>query len=122
VNSVTVQRDELLRRIKANREAHRSLFLAAQDGFRARVVEELDQMLQDARDGRKPIRLLVGLVEPQDHTKDYDRVIAMLEMSTESEVTVHEEKFQCYVMDDWAWKAAVFHANTTYATGGKLQR
>ena len=34
MNSVTVRRDELTKKIQTNRDAHRELFLKAQEGYR----------------------------------------------------------------------------------------
>lgn len=96
---VTVKKDQLLEAIKRNREGHRAEFLTAQDGYRAAVITALDSMLEEARNGKR-IRRVVELVEPQDHTKDYDRVIKMLEMSTADEVTVTEQQFSNYVLDE----------------------
>ena len=78
MNEVKVKREELLTKVRANRDAHRSLFLLAQEGYRKLVIEELDKMLADARAGL-PIKRSVSLTEPSDHTKDYDRVVAMLD-------------------------------------------
>jgi hypothetical protein len=77
----------------ANRDSHRHLFLKAQEGYRKLVIEELDRMLADAKAGR-PIRRSISLTEPSDHTKDYDRVIAMLEMSVDDTVIEFCEFFR----------------------------
>lgn len=69
-------------------EAHWA-FIEAQDGFRERIVEELDRRLSDARNGRA-FNLAIGLPEPQDHTRDYERVIRMYEMSVSGEVEITE--------------------------------
>jgi hypothetical protein len=45
MNDVKVKREELLSKVRANRDAHRSLFLLAQEGYRKLVIEELDKML-----------------------------------------------------------------------------
>jgi hypothetical protein len=73
MNDVKVKREELPSKARANRDAHRSLFLLAQEGYRKLVIEELDKMLSDARAGL-PIKRSVSLTEPSDHTKDYDRI------------------------------------------------
>jgi hypothetical protein len=100
--------------VRANREAHRELFLKAQEGYRKLIIEELDRMLADAREGR-PIQRSVTLTEPSNHIKDYDRVITMLEMSVDDTVTLGAEDFDRYVMDNWAWSTFAFHTNTAYA-------
>ena len=118
---VTVPRLQLLEKIKANRENHRALFLKAQEGYRERVLEELDHMLRLARDGGQ-LRVRVGLDAPEDHTDDYDRVIAMLEMSVEETITIDALSFDNYVRDHWAWSDAALFKNSTYASGGSIKR
>jgi len=45
-------------------------------------------------------------MEPSEHTKDYDRAIKALEMTTLTEINLTEQQFAAWVMDDWSWKAA----------------
>lgn len=115
MQTVKVKKDELLTKVKANREEHRNLFLKAQEGYRKLVIKELDQMLADARDG-KPIRRSISLAEPVDHTQDYDRVIAMLEMSTDDIIEMHSTEFDMYVLDKWEWSRMAMLTNTQYAS------
>ena len=114
MNTVKVKRQELLTKVRANRDAHRELFLKAKEGYRKLVIEELDRMLADARAGR-PIQRSVTLTEPSNHVKDYDRVITMLEMSVDDTVTLGADDFDRYVMDNWAWSRFALHTNTAYA-------
>ena len=114
MHSVKVSRIELLAKIKANREGHRDLFLKAQEGYRLDVIAELEQHLRDARE-RKKISRSLSLPEPQDHTEDYDSVIAMLEMSVEDIIELDAASFQQYVLDKWSWKRAVDLTNIAYA-------
>lgn len=114
MNDLKVKRQELLTKVRANRDAHRSLFLLAQEGYRKLVIEELDKMLTDARAGL-PIKRSASLTEPSDHTKDYDRVIAMLEMSVDDTITLEAQDFDQYVMDNWDWSRFALSTNTLYA-------
>lgn len=115
MDEVKVKREKLLEVVRKNRKAHRDLFLKAQEGYRKDMIAELDQMLQDAKDG-KQIRRAVMMPEPQDHTADYDRVITMLEMSVDKEIELDSEAFDNYVMDNWAWRAHAMATNTMYAS------
>jgi hypothetical protein len=99
---VTVRKDELLGVLRANRSGHRETFLRAQEGFRQRVIEELERTLEDARQGRQ-VELSFRLPQPEDHTGDYDREIRMLEMHTGSTVDVASHLFDQIVMDRWGW-------------------
>jgi hypothetical protein len=91
MNPVKVKRDELLTKVRANRDAHRDLFLKAQEGYRKLIIEELDRMLADAKEGRL-IQRSVTLTEPSNHIKDYDRVITMLEMSVDETIVLDGSK------------------------------
>lgn len=111
---VTVKKDKLLEIMKKNRETHRAFFLKAQEGYRVMVIEELDRMLKDARNGKR-IRQHVELDEPVEHTKDYDRVISMMEMSIADEITVSENQFSQYVLDEWGWSHQFTTTNSKYS-------
>jgi hypothetical protein len=114
MNTVKVKREELLTKVQANRDAHRGLFLKAQEGYRKLVIEELDRMLADAKEGR-PIQRSVTLTEPSNHIKDYDRVITMLEMSVDETIVLDAGEFDHYVMDSWDWSRFAQWTNTAYA-------
>lgn len=104
-SKVTVKKEQLLATLKGNLENHRKAFLEAQSGYREEVINQLDQQLKLARD-HKQFNLLafVSLTAPQDHTKDYQRVIRMLEMSVADEISITEQQFSQFVLDDWGWK------------------
>lgn len=103
----------LLEAVISNRNAHRDLFIKAQEGYRKAVISELDRMLVEAREG-KSIRRTITLPEPSDHTKDYDRVIRMLEMSTDETIDLKACEFDNYVMDNWEWKALAINTSAFY--------
>lgn len=113
MNTVKVKKEELLKALQENREAHRGIFEEAQKNYRERLIEELDRRLEDARNG-KSIDLYFNFPEPEDHTKDYDRVIKMLEMSIEDELELSQVDFTRYVMDDWEWRRAWLQNTVSY--------
>lgn len=115
MNTVKVDKGELLKRITENRDKHRAIFEDALIGYRKCVIEELDKRLADARSGRK-IDLYIGLIEPQDHTKDYNSAIDMLEMSVDSEITLTSVDFRRYVRDEWEWKEQFIGSTAVYNT------
>jgi hypothetical protein len=112
---ITVKKSELLSALKKNQEEHRALFLEAQEGYRKAVIKELDEMLAEARAG-KGYRKIVNLIEPQDHTRDYLRIVRMLEMSIKDEIQISEQEFAWYVLDDWAWKSQFIATSTAYSS------
>lgn len=103
MQNVTVGKAELLKAMQENRANHRGVFEKAVAGYRAAAIELLDKRLTDAKAGRK-IRLYFELIEPEDHTRDYDRAIRMVEMHVETVITISASDFSRFVMDDWEWR------------------
>ena len=113
MNTVKVPKAKLLAKLKTNRKNHRNIFLKAQEGYRQMVIEELEEMLEDAREGKK-INTYINLQAPVDQTKDYDRAISMLEMSVDKIIQLSSTEFANYVMDDWSWKEQFTMSNMAY--------
>lgn len=103
MQTVRVDRDELLAKIKGNRDRHRSEFEQAFEGFRRKMRERLEEHLDMLAKGETP-PITLNLVIPKDHTDDYDQVIEMLIMSVEESVELQHHEFAQYVRDDWGWK------------------
>lgn len=114
MQEVTLKRDELLESLSDNRKGHRQAFLDAQEGWKAIILNELETRLADARAGRR-YSAAFHFPEPEDHTKDYDRVIRMVEMSVDDHLTISEHDFAQFVMDDWEWKANWTASNSRYS-------
>ena len=110
---VRVNKGVLLAKLKENLARHREVFLKALDAYKKKVVEELDRRLDDARKGWR-YDIAIGLAQPQDHTKDYDRVISLLEMSLNDELELTQQDFAIYVIDDWGWKQQFTPTNAAY--------
>ncbi len=113
MNNVIVNKDELLETLKKNRETHRMIFEDAQKGYREEAIRLLDIALNDAKIGKK-ITTFIQLESPVDQTKDYDRIIRMLEMSVDEQIDLTEHDFAQYVLDDWSWKQDFLTKNAFY--------
>lgn len=113
---ITVKKQDLLKALNGNLEVHAREFRDALTGYHKAVTDELAKMLADAREG-KEYRKVVNLSEPEDHTKDYERVIRMLEMSVQDEVRITEQEFSQYVLDEWGWKGRFIATSIAYKPG-----
>ena len=117
MDTVQVRKEELLEKITVNKEAHRSLFIEAQEGFRKAAIELLEARLSAAKD-KRAFQLRISIPEPEDHTSDYERAILMIVMEVGDLITLSESDFARYVMDDWGWRDA-FIATASNYTGRK---
>ena len=110
MDTITVDKEDLLATLRDNRQQHREIFERAQVVYREKVIEELDRALDDAKNGRKIIRH-IALPEPEDHTKDFDTAIQMLEWDTAETVTLDRRDFARFVQNRWEWDQT-FRQNT----------
>lgn len=114
METVKVKKQELLENLRDNREEHREIFLEALEGYHKAAIKILEERIEEAK-GNKRVSLHFGLVVPQDQTKTYDRVIKMLEMSVDDEISLTQQEFANYVMDDWSWMDQFLTSNSTYS-------
>ena len=66
----------------------------------------------------------LGLVYPQDHSRDYDRAIRMMQSSIFDEVKLTTDEYDAYVLNNWEWKQNFLTTNTVYlnARKGRLEK
>jgi hypothetical protein len=115
MEKITVDKERLLADVRFNRDKHREIFLEALEGYRKAALEELEAQVRDLRNGRAP-EITFSIDRPRDHTRDYDRVIAMLEMHKGAEFILSETDFAQYALDDWAWKRQWAVSNSGYVS------
>jgi hypothetical protein len=117
VYQVKVDRIELLDIINENRQKHIEAVEEALDGYHAKLKELLLDEL-DHIEAKAPLHLenIVNLPVPRNYVKQYDTVIAMLEMSVDAQLEISHEDFKSYVMDDWGWKENFSTVYTTYTS------
>ena len=113
MDTITVKKSEFLNAVKDNRDHHRQVFEKAIEAYRSRAVELLEEHIERVKSGSLE-RVAVVLPLPQDHTDDYDRVIAMMEMDVRDEIELHESEFSRYVLDEWGWKQEFTTTNASY--------
>lgn len=114
MHRITVKKDDLRKAIQKNRDGHRAIFEEAVEGYRKEAVKLLEGHIARIKSG-KVLRVSVSLPEPSDHTSDYDRILAMLDMSVDDEILLDENDFAAYVMDDWVWKSQFITTNSAYS-------
>lgn len=113
MKTVRVNKDELRGIIDRNRQGHKAQYEKAFAGYQKECMEILQANLESLRSDRGHI---VRFMEhpPSDHTVDYERVLAMLDLEVERTVELTEREFAQYVQDDWDWKEQWMSSNTKY--------
>ena len=123
MREVKVNRDELVEKVRANRIKHIEEYEEAVDGYKEAALEAIDKAMARLKCGIQDLEagevlalhaVTFNLQVPQNHSRDYDQVIAMLEMSVDDQLTIRADEFACYVMDDWDWKSDFLATNSVY--------
>lgn len=114
----TYDKGTLIERIVTNRSNHRTTFDEGMAGYAKEVLNRAEEITSRVRAGDSNVYgalwELAQLPRPEDHTKDYDGVIDMLQFSTDTEVVLTHGDFLRYVRDDWPWKAAFAETTSNY--------
>lgn len=120
----TVDRIKLITTLKTNRDQHHAVWLEAVEGYHAKAKENLESLITSLKGAhKKPVPVNLHLTVPEDHTKDYDKVIGLLEMSTEDTIRLSDQDYEWFVLDDWGWKNSWMYANAGYsATASKYTK
>lgn len=114
METVRVHKGELIEKLEENRAAHRAIFEEALAGYREVALAKLAAYTEKVRAGEIEMIQLV-LAKPEDHTRDYDRVIAMAQASVDNQLELSEHEFQRYWLDDWNWRNSFLLSNSAYS-------
>lgn len=139
-NQVTVNKDDLLTAVMANKKTHDQIHADAMTGYYEKVAKELEKrldMLDKVRldfetslnninpETEKPVEFNfthrnklfdLSVPFPTNHTQAYERAIKMIEMSADDKFVLTQDEFRQYVMNDWDWKQAFISSNSMYLT------
>jgi len=121
MKKVTVRIETVLDHLKTNLSKHSEIFEKAWDGYRRKVIEVMESNLIAARKNG-PIRQMISLDVPEDHSEDYRLSILMLEMAQDAEQTeieISSDEFRHFVLDDWSWKDRWNQTTVGYASGSQ---
>jgi len=116
---ITVNKADLLEKLRAGLEKHQAEFKIADAGFKQAAVDFLEQAVERAKTGDLS-DIHFRLQQPGNFSKDFERAIAMIEMSVQAQVELDEQTFKRWVLGEWEW-AGNFEASAM-AIGGYLTK
>ena len=123
---------ELLEVLKLNRGKHAEEFAIAMKGWHVAYADALvkvsgkaiahaqkvrDEGVTEQLNGRALIYDLPP--RPESYVKDYDRITRRMEMSQDEEQFISHHDFDCFVRDEWDWKAGHIETFNNYSGGAK---
>ncbi|MCP1651661.1 hypothetical protein [Pseudomonas nitroreducens] len=115
--SVNVSRVELISALKGGRERHAIDYATAAQDYEDAAIKFLSDALKRAKKGDLS-DIHFKLPKPENHTGDYDEIIAMMEQSVDSTISLDSPSFRAYFLGEWDWKRGFDLAMTSL--GGYL--
>lgn len=119
IDNFIYRKADLLKIIRKNRDAHKKTAAKAKVKHRALLIRTCAQSLARAKAG-KSVAAHHFLEDPKEFTKDYDRAIRMLELTTLTHVKLEGTQFKQLVMDEWPWSGQF--ATTVNYSNAKVGR
>jgi hypothetical protein len=106
MNNVTIKKSVLLEKLKSNRAAHIEKYDKAMVGYKIAAHTAYVNALKNLKENGKVTSTFMELQEPEQHIKEYDTVLLMLEFSTDGSFELTRQQFQSYIQDDWSWTSS----------------
>jgi len=103
MKTVRIKRSELTSALESNLKQHRSDLEESLANYRKLCLKKLSDYAKRIRAGENT---KIGFFEtpPEDHSEDYETVLAMLSMSQDDVIEIEQADFRRYVMDQWEWQ------------------
>ena len=116
MNTIKVEKDQLLGILKENREKNQKLYSESLIGYKTKAEKELQTALERVAAGEtlKLEDFEFAMDAPFNPVPHYDRAIGMLELDITSTVELNIRDYQKYVEDDWEWKPSFLASNSKY--------
>jgi len=121
--AVNVKKNELLEKLKENREKHLKEYNKAielYDKAKKEYLNTMKEQIESRLNGNNldiNFNIRMNVSQPVSYAKQYDSAIRMLEMSTSELVYLNSSEFNQYVLDDWAWKQSWINNNMVLTSG-----
>jgi hypothetical protein len=114
LTEVLLSKEALLEQVRTNYASHRQKFEEAMAGYKDKAIGLLYDHIERIK-ANAPEKVFVQLPMPEDHSRDYERVIEMLEWSKDDTLELDESEFSTYVLDQWGWQEGFAQTYAMYS-------
>lgn len=108
----------VLETLEKNLQIHEKEYDELVKANTAHLQTELEKALEQTRqDGKFPDLSKVHEAErakPKNYSTEYKKVISMLKLTTQKELELTVDEFDCYMNDNWDWKNTFLSNKTLY--------
>jgi len=116
MKSVKIDRNELLKIVRENKEKHVLEFNEAVEDYKkaAVIVAKHNLKLVNTGELDKIAQVKAFPTKPISYEQSYTRAIRMLELSIEDVIELEDSIFNQLVLDEWNWKSGFTSASLMY--------
>ena len=105
---------DVIEKVTENKEKHLADYEAAKQAYKQESLALLEKALADAKLGKFPETQFVSLPpKPKSYIPSYDRIISMLNLTSQKTVELSEQDYSKYILDNWEWKE-LFTSTSAY--------
>jgi hypothetical protein len=114
--TIEVKKDELIARIKENKENHIKEYAKAIVAYKVEAIKQLAEQTQKVKNGSVDAKL--DLISPVDNSKNYDDILALFTWDVKDVVELGQDEFKEYVQDETDFAITAKMSNSAYYMGG----
>lgn len=114
MQTVNVNREELLKVVKANSIQHQKDYAVMIVEYKRELLMAMDALKEKTLEIDSGFSTVIDLTEPQNNSKEYDKVLSKLEMSVDEIIVLDDREYEQYVLDNWSWSSRFNLSKTSY--------
>ena len=125
VKTIEVLKGRLVERLQENLENHKKNFKEAWAGYldaRSVAISRIGEVATNAdsnnRKDRKKLNevytLFQNLDVPQDHSKDYEQALGLMEWEVSDKLELSIQDFEYFINDNWNWTGKFRRTMSSY--------
>ena len=102
--------------LEKHKKLHIESYKKAVEIYKKVVQERLESMLSRIKAGKRVPHTL-ALMSPVNYADAYDRLIRLLKTTTQTELLLDEQQYDCIFEDRWPWRGAYDQHTMLYLSG-----
>ena len=119
--SVKIDKAVLEEKLTQNLEQHKTIYSEAIAGWKVAALESIQTQFESLKDKIESLKPTGNVyftlpTRPENHSDDYESVLAMLAYAQDTTIELSREDFQAFVQDNWGWKADFIGTSSTYTS------
>lgn len=116
LDDLSFDKQTVIDTVKTNREKHKKEYEEAVLGYRQKMKEWAEEIYKTVFvSGEEPKNRNCPYPKPQHHLAEYDRLLKLLEMCTDTSLTLSHNEFDNFIMDKWDWSRGFATVTSMYA-------